>query len=324
MDRRTFLAGMGAVLLAAPLVAQAQQTRVYRVGVVHQGGAYSEMVEGLREALKELGFKEGQQLVLDVRDTKGDLKAVEAAAKSLEAAKVDLIVSVASSTTIAVKQATQSVPIVFYAGDDPVRLGLVSSFRQPGGRLTGVHGQTGDLTAKRLELLKKLAPGIRRILVLYNPANAVAVRSLGIARDAARQLKVTLVERPVASVSELSKALQMLRAGEVDGIAYVADAMMTSQAKAVIDTAIARKLPMMGANLYYAAIGALASYGENVRIIGQRLARYAERVLLGTAPGDLPIEQLDRLHFVINLKTARAIGLTIPPSVLARADEVIQ
>jgi putative ABC transport system substrate-binding protein len=282
------------------------------------------MVEGLREALKELGFKEGQQLVLDVRDTKGDLKAVEVAAKSLEAAKVDLIVSVTSSATIAVKQATQSVPIVFYAGDDPVKLGLVSSFPQPGGRLTGVHGQTADLTAKRLELLKELAPGIRRVLVLYNPANAVALRSLGAARDAARQLKVTLVERPVASVSELSKALQALQAGEVDGITYVSDAMVTSQMKAVVDTAIARKLPMMGANLFHAGIGALAGYGENYRIIGRLLARYAERVLQGTAPGDLPIEQLDRLHFVINLKTAKALGLTIPPSLLARADELIQ
>jgi len=135
---------------------------------------------------------------------------------------------------------------------------------------------------------------------------------------------VTLVERPVASVSELSKALQALQAGEVDGITYVSDAMVTSQMKAVVDTAIARKLPMMGANLFHAGIGALAGYGENYRIIGRLLARYAERVLQGTAPGDLPIEQLDRLHFVINLKTAKALGLTIPPSLLARADELIQ
>ncbi len=323
MERRAFVAGTLGVL-AVPLAAEGQPTRVYRVGVVHQGGAYVEAVTGLREALKELGFEDGKQVVLDVRDTRGDLKVVEAAAKTFEAAKVDLIVSVASSTTLVVKRATQSVRIVFYAGADPVNLGLVESFRQPGGRLTGVYGQYTDLTAKRFELLKELAPGIRRALVVYNPANVVALRSLRYARDAARQLKLTLVERPVASVGDLRAALRTLRPGEVDAIGYVADALLTSLAKEVIDTALARKLPMMAGNIDDVAIGALAGYSESYRAIGRLLAKYAHRVLLGTAPGDLPIEQLDRLHFVINLKTAKAIGLTIPPAVLARADEVIE
>jgi putative ABC transport system substrate-binding protein len=161
------------------------------VGVVHQGGAYSKAVVGLREALKELGFEEGKQVILDVHDVQGDLKSVEVAAKTLEAAKVDLIVSVSSSTTLAVKRATQSMPIVFYAGSNPVNLGLVQSFRQPGGRLTGIHGQYVDLTGKRQELLKELAPRIRRALVLYNPANtAVGCRAAaqGDARRAARRL----------------------------------------------------------------------------------------------------------------------------------------
>ena len=311
-------------LLAAPLAVEAQQVRVYRVGVVHQGGAYLRAVDGLRDGLKELGFEEGKQVAFDVRDAKGDLKAVEAAAKSLEAAKVDLIVSVASSTTLAVKRATQSVRIVFYAGTDPVKLGLVESFGQPGGRLTGVHGQYTDLTAKRLELLKEMAPGIRRALVFYNPANAAALLSLKNAQDAARQLKLTLVERPVASVEELRAALRALRPGEVDAIAYLADATLVSKEKEIIDTAIARKLPMMLGGIDSVAIGALAGYGESYRTIGRHLAKYVQRVLLGGAPGDLPVEQLDRYHFVINLKTAKAIGLTIPRSVLARADELIE
>jgi putative ABC transport system substrate-binding protein len=323
VERRAFVAGTLS-LIAVPLAGEAQPTRVYHVGVVHQGGIHSEAVEGLREALTELGFEEGKQVVFDVRDTKGDLPAVEAAARALEAAKVDLIVSVSSSTTVAVKRATQSVRIVFFAGTDPVNLGLVESLRRPGGRLTGVHGQYTDLTAKRFELLKELAPGIRRALVFYNPANAAAVRSLMDARAAARQLKVMLVERPVASVDELRTALRTLRPGEVDAIADVSDAMVISQAKAVIDIAIARKLPMMAADIDEVAIGALASYAESYRTIGRLLAKYAQRVLLGAAPGGLPIEQLDRLHLVINLKTAKALGLTIPASVLARADKIIE
>src|SRR5262249_35075104 len=152
----------------------------------------------------------------------------------------DLIVSVTASTTLAVRRATYSVPVVFYAGSDPVKLGLVASFRQPGGRLTGVHGQLTDVTAKRLELLTELAPGIRRVLVFYNPANAATIPSLQNARNAARQLKVTLVERSITSVEALRAALHALRPGEVDAIGHLGDATVTSQAKAVIDTALAR------------------------------------------------------------------------------------
>ena len=214
--------------------------------------------------------------------------------------------------------------IVFYAGTDPVKLGLVESFRHPGGRLTGVYGQYTDLTAKRLELLTQLAPGLRRALVLYNPENVAALRSLAIARDAARRLKVTLIERPFTSVGELRAVLRTLRPGEVDGIGYVADATLTSHAKEVIDAAIAMKLPMMAGDLDNVAVGALASYAESYRTIGRQLAKYVQRVLLGVTPGELPIEQLEQFHFAINLKTAKTIGLTIPPSVLARADQIIE
>src|SRR4029434_2824942 len=150
-------------LLAMPLGGGAQPGRIYGVGVVHQGGAYRQSVDGLRDGLRDLGFEDGKQFVLDVRDTQGALPSVEAAAKNLEAKKVDVILSVATSVTLAVKRATASVPIVFYAGTDPVAVGLVVSFRKPEGRLTGIHGQFSDVTGKRLELLKEMAPGTRRI-----------------------------------------------------------------------------------------------------------------------------------------------------------------
>ena len=309
---------------AAPLAVEAQQARVYRVGVVLQGGPYSPAVDGLRDGLRELGLEEGKQFVLHVRDAKGDLKSVEAAARSLEGEKVDLIYAVATSVTLAAKRATKNVPIVFYAGTDPVAVGLVESFRKPGGRLTGIHGQLTDLTAKRLQLLKEMIPRLRRVVTFYSPDNPAAQQSVKIARDGARQLKVELLERPVASVEELRAGLRALRPGEADAFFYVADAMVASQAELIIDTARAKRLPTMFSEKGSVAKGALASYGESYYALARLSAKQVHRILLGANPGDLPVEQLDRLLFFINLKTAKALGLTIPQSVLMRADEVIE
>jgi len=311
-------------LIALTIVAEAQQGRVYRVGVILQGGSYFATIDGLRDGLKELGLEEGKQVVLDVRDAKGDLKSVEAAARSLEGEKVDLIYAIATSVTLAAKRATKSVPIVFYAGTDPVAVGLVESFRKPGGRLTGTHGQLTDLTAKRLELLKEMIPKIHRVVTFYSPANPAAQQSVKFAREAARRLKVEVVERPVASVEELRAGLRALRPGEADAFFYVSDAMVTTQAEMIIDTARAQKLPTMLAYQGSVVMGALASYGESYYALGRRSAKHVQRILLGADPGDLPVEQLDRPQFVINLKTAKSLGLTIPQSVLLRADEVIR
>ena len=323
--RRLALTGMVVLaVLAAALPARAQHARLHRIGVVLQGGSYSAAIQGLRDGLKELGFEEGKQYVLVVRDVKGDLKAAETAARELESDKVDLIWALATSTTLAVKRATTSVPVVFYAGTDPVATGIVASYRKPGGRFTGVHGQFADVTAKRLELLKEMAPRIRRVLVLYNASNPAAQRSVTAAREGARQLKLELVERPVASVDELRAALRALRSGEVDAIAYVTDAMVTSHAELLIETARAKKLPTIVQDRESVEKGALASYGESYYVIGRRSAKHVQQVLQGADPRQLPIEQLDRLHLVLNLRTAKAIGLAFPRSLLARADEIIE
>jgi putative ABC transport system substrate-binding protein len=260
-------------LFALPHAVEAQQPRVYRVGVILQGGIYSQAVDGLRDGLKELGLEEGKQFVLDVRDTKSDLKSVEVAARSLEGEKVDLIVAITTSVTLAAKRATKSVPIVFYGGTDPVSVGLVESFRKPGGRLTGIHRQTTLLTAKRLELLKEMIPRLRRVVTFYNPDNPAAQQAVKIARDAARQLKVELVERPVASVEELRAGLRALRPGEADAFFYVSDGMVTSQAELIIDTARAKRLPTMFQDKESVAKGALASYGESFYMIGRLSAK---------------------------------------------------
>jgi putative ABC transport system substrate-binding protein len=325
IDRRTFLAGTGAVLLAAPLAAQAQQAgKKYRVGVVLEGGPYYAMIDGLKGGLKDLGFEEGTQYILLIRDVKGNPKALEETARALEQEKVDLIYSLATSVTLAVKRATTSVPIVFYAGTDPVVVGLVTSYAKPGGRLTGVHSRTTDLEGKRLEILKEISPKIRRVAAFYDPGNAAARENAKSVREAARQLRIEVVERHVRSVEELRAGLQALKPGEVDALAHVADAMLISQSKLVVDMAKAKKLPMISNERSFASEGGLASYGVNNFAVGRQSAKYVHRVLLGTSPADLPVERVDRFELIINLKTAKALGLTIPPSVLQRADEVIQ
>jgi putative ABC transport system substrate-binding protein len=321
--RATFWASMILGLFAVAFAVEAQQTRMYRIGVVLHGGSYSAALEGLRDGLRDLGFEEGKHFVFHVRETKGDLKSVGALARSLEAEKVDLIYSVATSVTLAVKGATKSVPIVFYAGTDPVAFGLVESFRKPGGRLTGVHGQFTDLAAKRLQLLKEMIPKLSRVVTFYSPDNPAARESIKVGRDAARQLEVELIERPVASVEELRAGLRALRPGEADALFYVADAMVTSQAEMVIDIAMSKKLPTMYADRESVAKGALASYGVSYYAFGRTAAKNVRRILLGADPGNLPVEQLDRPHLVINLKTAKALGLVIPQPLLTRADEVI-
>jgi putative tryptophan/tyrosine transport system substrate-binding protein len=192
-----------------------------------------------------VGLEERKHFILNVHDTKSDLKLVEAAARSLEEQKVDLIYALATSVTLAAKRATKSVPIVFYGGTDPVAVGLVESFRKPGGRLTGVYGRFTDLTAKRLELLKEMIPRLRRVVMFYSPDNPAAQLSMKMARDAAHQLNVKLIERPVASVEKLRAGLNALRPGEADAFIYASDAMIVSQEELIMDTSKAKRLPTM-------------------------------------------------------------------------------
>jgi ABC-type uncharacterized transport system substrate-binding protein len=190
--------------------------------------------------------------------------------------------------------------------------------------LTGIHGQSSGLAAKRLELLKEMVPRLRRVVAFYRPDSPAAQQSVRIAREAARRLKLELVERPVGSVEELRAGLRALRPGEVDAILYVADVMVASQMELIIESARAKRLPTMAQERGSVVKGALAAYGESFYTIGRLSAKQVQRVLLGADPGGLPVEQVDRFHFVVNLRTAKALGLTIPQSLLTRADEVIE
>jgi putative ABC transport system substrate-binding protein len=305
-------------------LANAEQRRVSRVGVILQGGPYYEAVYGLRDGLRELGYEEGKRYALEIHDTKGNLKLAKEAAGNLERDKVDLIYAVTTPAAIAAKAATAKTPMVFSVGVDPVAIGLVQGFANSGARLTGVRFLATKLTARRLEILKDLLPGIHRVVTFYNPNNRNALEAAKEGREEARQLKIQMVERQVATADELQAGLGALKPGEVDAYFFVPDALVTSQAQMIIGTARAKKLPTMFYEQGLVAQGGLASYGVSFHEFGRVSAKYVKRILTGTDPQELAVETVHKLHLVLNLRTAREIGLTIPPEMLARADRVIR
>ena len=323
MRRRALLALALAWLAITPAPSVAQSLK--RIGVVLQGGPYYYSgIEGLRDGLKGVGLEEGRDIALIVRDAKGDLTAVQAAASALERDGVNLIVTLATSVTLASKRATTAVPIVFAVGSDPVAMGLVDSIARPGGRASGVHSIVTDLTPKRLELLRELVPTVRRILTFYNPGNPAAAASAQLAREAARTFGIDLIERHVTTPQQLREQVREIAATDADAYFFVADAMVLSHDSVVLERTNALRIPTMATYADAVARGALAGYGTSYRELGRRAAAYVSRILAGTAPAELPVEEVSTYGLVINLKTAKTLGLEVPATLLARADEVIE
>lgn len=333
LDRRAFIIRVSKTAIVSFLAtlvlpsvhpAQAQQGRVYRIGVVREGGPDDAVVAGLKEGLKDLGVAEGIDYVLESHDLNGNRSAAGAAAESLERKNVDVIYSIATSVTIAVKRATTKVPVVFAVGSDPVASGLVDTFANPGGRFTGVHYSTTDLTAKRLEILKAILPKLRKVAMFYDPNNQAALAALTSAREAARELQLEIVEKQVSSVQDLRAYLTAFRPQDADAFFYINDAMVRSQAQIIIDTMRAKKVPTMFSFPSIAAQGALAGYGVSFRDIGRLSSRYVQKVLTGTNPRDLPVESVSRVELALNINTAREIGVTIPQAVRLSATDVVE
>jgi putative ABC transport system substrate-binding protein len=325
MRRREFIVVAGGVAVALPLAAGAQTASAKRVGVLYQGGPYEPSIDGLREGLKAAGLEEGREVALLLRNVRGDLAAAEAAARALERDdKVEVIVAVSTTTARAAKRATVEVPIVFAAGTDPVSAGLVEGLAAPGGRVTGFHFPTVDLTAKRLEILREIVPKLRRIITFYDPRTPGAVTSFAAAREAAGKLDIEVAAQQVTSAEELRERLRTLTAAEAEAYFFVADFLVIIHTPLVIEAANARRLPTMATQLGAVRRGALAAYGPDFREYGRRPARYVARILAGSSPRDLPVEAIDQPALAINLKTAKALGLDIPPLLLTRADEVIE
>jgi putative ABC transport system substrate-binding protein len=315
---------MAAAIVVAISQVHAQQAKVYRIGALFPGGPLSETIDGLRGGLGELGLEEGKQFTLAILDTKGDAKTAEEAARKFEREKFDVIYALTIPVATSAKAATTNIPVVFCVGTDPVAMGLVDSFVKPGGRLTGVQYIVTDLTAKRLEILKEILPKLSRVVTFYNPGDPVAPGAAKLAREEAGRLGLKFIERHVSSVEELRKVLQALKPGEADAYFFVTDVMVIGQVQLIIDTAKAKKLATMFHERSLVTNGALASYGQNYYEIGRVSAKYVQRVLSGVQPRDLKVETIDDVELAINLQTAKQLGLTIPPNVLARAKKVIK
>ena len=291
------------------------------VGVVLQGGAHLAGLAGVREALAAAGLGE---IGLLVREGKGDLRVVQAAARELEDAGVQVIVAFAISVAAVAQRSTSHVPIVFVSGSDPVAFGLVDSIARPGGRITGVHSWFSDVTSKRLALLQELLPSCRRALSFYDPKNLTATSAVETASQAARVLGLDYVARATRSSEELQARISTLADEKADAYFFVPDSLVLAHDQLLLDAASALRLPIMSHELDIVLRGALAGYGANYRELGREAGDYVVRILSGTPVSELPVQSVTKLALSINLKTAKAFGLAIPPTLLARADEVIE
>ena len=319
MDRRHFLLTSLASALAAPLAARAQRAgKVYRIGVL------GTVFEPLRQSLREAGFSEGLNLAIEWRDAEGKAERFDDLAAELVRLSVDVIVATVPAAALAAKRSTASIPIVMVNTPDPVQLGLVASLGRPGGNVTGTTTLSADLSNKQLELLREAVPRASRIAVLWNPSNPWHPLALKGAEAAARTLAVQLQIVEARSPEQLDNAFAAMSRERAGAVLVLADPMTFFHRKRLADLAAKRRLPAMYGVRGYVEAGGLVSYWANQEDLYRRTGIYVARILKGAKPGDLPIEQPTRFELVINLKTAKALGLTIPPSLLARADEVIQ
>jgi putative ABC transport system substrate-binding protein len=310
-------------LFGAPPAAHAQQVkRPYRIGVLHTA-FFEEIpsVAGLKAGLKELGLEEGRGVTFDIRFTRGKLDEAPAAAAALVKSGVDLIFAQTEQSARAVKDVTQTIPVVFAEVGDPVAAGLVTSIPRPGGNVTGMSSMATELTPKRLEILKAMFPAVRRVWAVYYADDLSSAEAARKAQEVATVLKLEIVVRAVRTPEELVGHLKTLRPG--DGLLSPPSVAMNIPA-VILDLELMSKWPALFYNTFWAQAGALVSYGSDPYAEGVQAARLVARILRGERPQDLPVEAANKIELAINLKTARSLGITIPRDILVRADRVFE
>ncbi len=317
-------------ILLAPHVSDAQQReKVHRVGWL-AGRAIADAVtpeiyEAFLHGLRELGYVEGRNLVIVRRDAEGQLDQLPALAAELVRLPVDVIVTTGGVPgTRAAMQATTTIPIVMAEAGDPVGTGLVASLARPGGNVTGLSVMAPDVVAKQLQLLKEAAPQISRVAVLYNPAYPATVLDLREAQAAAPALGLTILPMEARTSDELDDKFTLMMSLGADSLLTFGDPFTFGYQRRILDFVAKSRLPAVYHAREFVKAGGLISYGPSYRDVHRRAATYVDKILKGAEPGDLPVEQPMKFELVINLKTAKALGLTIPPSVLFQADEVLQ
>jgi len=312
---------LGVALIFLSVMAHAQQApRPHRIGVLNEAWAANHpTVEGLRAGLRELGFEEGRDVVFDIRFTQGKPEATRGAAEALVKDGVDLIVTSNEAATQAAKNATKTIPIVFTLVGDPVMAGILRTIAKPGENLTGVSSLTSDLVAKRLEILKTLAPQVRRVWAIHHGDDPSSIEAIRRAEAAAKQLNVELIARPVYTPEQLAYAIKSIKPGD----ALLPPDVGTLDIPAVLlELATASRLPAVFATSLWVGHGGLASYGPDYHAQGVQAARLVAKILRGARAGDLPAEGADRIDLAVNLKTAGALGLPVPRKIMLRADMI--
>jgi putative ABC transport system substrate-binding protein len=319
------LFGLALSIVGAPLAADAQEeAKVPRIGYLSPRPGPSQFDEAFRQGLRDLGYVEGKTIVLDYRYAGWAWDRLPVLAAELVSRKVDILVATGGSATArAAKSATRTIPIVFTA-EDPVRAGLVASLARPGGNVTGVDILTGDLNVKRLQLLKEAVPEAIRVAVLVNPTSATSGSALKDMEGAARSLGVELLVQQVREQKELANAFPKTTPRGAQALAVMNDPLFLAQREQIVALAAKSHLPAVYEFREFVDAGGLMSYGTSLAEMYRLLATYVDKILKGAKPSELPVQQPTKFELVINLKTAKALGLTIPQSVLIRADEVIQ
>jgi putative ABC transport system substrate-binding protein len=325
MKRRILLRGLG-LLAVAPLTVAAQPARkVYRVGFLRRTSPEPADVAAFREGLREFGYTEGQNVVIEERYAHGVADRLPGLAADLVRSNMDVIVVDGTPTAVVVKAVTTSIPVVFVLGVDPVSYGLVASLARPGGNFTGLTLAVGyELAGKRLELLKATVPNLSRLAILGNPTSSITGPFMRDAERAARALGLEAQAFEAASPGELQSAYSAMLRWRADGLITLNDAMFFSQRQRIVELAVKNRLPGMHPESEFVQAGGFMSYGPEFDYLFRRAAFYVDKILKGAKPADLPVEQPTKFQFVINVKTAAALGLTIAPSVLLRADKVIR
>ena len=316
------------MLLAAPLAAEAQQAgKVHRIGYL-TGGLSTDrphLIEAFRQGLRELGWVEGQNIIIEYRYAEGRFDRLPDLAAELVRLKVDIIVALATPASAAAKNATGTIPIVGISLGDPVGTGLIASLARPGGNVTGVSYSVGvETIGKGLELFKEIVPNVRRVAILSNPGNPLYAPAVRDVKVAARSLGVQLQLLEARGPTEFDGAFAAMAKERVGGLLVVADTMFNLHRARLVELAAKSRLPAAYGTRDAVEAGGLMSYGPSLPDLFRRGATYVDKVLKGAKPADLPVEQPTKFELVINLKTAKALGLTIPPSLLGRADEVIE
>jgi ABC-type uncharacterized transport system substrate-binding protein len=327
IERRTFLGVIAGGFLAAPLAAGAQSARVSRIGFIEAGSRSTNrhFLDAFRQGLRELGYVEGQTIAIEDRWADGQSDRFAGLLNEMIQSKVDAIVQASTPGALAAKKMSTTIPIVFWGVIDPVGLHLVASLAHPGGNMTGLALDTEEgLPGKWVELFKETMPRVVRIGALWNPdARGLERRVAELAMSAAR-LGLTLHRFPARTVDDVDSAFAALAKAHVGGVIVVTDPMTLRHRARIVQLAAQTRLPAIYGFGEFVRAGGLMGYGPSVPDLARRAASYVDKILKGAKPGDLPVEQPTKFELVINLKTAKALGLTIPPSLLQRADQVME